>query len=142
MTLAESMRQMNAVTQSRIGVSLGEFFLFMLLGVAQIFGVLGLGYSLAFAKKTWTWSNIEVAGISINAPIFGLFWCGFILLCSLRVMTRTYWIKFQNNQKLDQEHRSKKWGYRYKAGYIVFNYANIVSIILFLIAGSTWVTIS
>lgn len=138
LSLAEGMRRKNAKIKNTIGVSLRDVSLNMLLAMAQMSGVIGVAYSLWFAKHTWTWSNGVVGDISIKAPVLGLFFCGVILISFLRVATRSFWIRFHDNKRIRDA--SKTMTPIHKVAYVLLNYVNIVSIVLLSIAASAWTT--
>lgn len=140
MSWAEGKRRMNADAQRRLGVSLRDLSLSMLLGMAQMLGVAGLAYSVALAKHSWIWSDFAVGDISIRAPILGLFFGVVVLISFLRVATRSFWIRFHNNKKI--RNASMMITQFHKVAYVLCNYVNIVSIVLLSIAASAWTNVN
>lgn len=136
LSLADGMRSKDAAVQSKIGVSLRDVSLNMLLAVAQMSGVIGVVYSLSFANHKWAWSDTVIGDISIKAPIAALFFCGVIMISFLRVATRSFWIGFDDNKKIRDA--SKMMTQIRKVAYVLLNYLNIISIVLLNVAALAW----
>lgn len=135
---ARGIMQLNALVQERLSLPLSDLALSFTLGCVQMVGVVGLVYIIGFDNEARSWVNLEVVGTVIKAPILGLIYWSLILIGSLRVFTRFFWVRFITRDIRQRENRSKVGWLFQGIRFAILNKLNLISIVLIVTAISFW----
>lgn len=135
---ARGIKQLNAEITKKIGSPLWDMVVSIILGCAQMVGTVGLVYILMFSEARYL-VHFDVVGAAIKVPILGLIFCGLMLFGALRVLTRFFWVKFLRTEKLYCKDKWEATRLFHAIRYAILNKLNFISIVLFIVAFSSWI---
>ncbi len=136
---ADRLRLFDEWSKRKSGFGVVSTTVFALVGICQIFGILGLLTTLIFQQDDWSGVSISIIGIIIKMPWAGLISALFIMIGFLAICTDSFWSKPRKGGGLAFDPIPKSvggalWIFRHRAIYWV-----IVAILA--IAFYTWTSV-